>query len=179
MELFESNGSIGRNANEGSRLKQLREMLDQTRKSLGLFTHPRVSVAWQDLNLVFRRVYNPSADLPVNIVGRRIEDFLEDEVHARELTALKQNIMLTRKPYQEVIPVMLSGHKHIFDVNIEPTYDEAGKMDGLITITIDVTDLEEARMRLDEANQRLVKLLDEALGDGPVSRRKRPDASMH
>lgn len=154
-------------------LKKLRDILDRTAKSLESFTHPRVSIAWQDLDLVFQRVYNPSADLTMDIVGRRVEDFIEDKSRARELSALKRQIIETGEPYQEVTTVVLGGKKHIFDMSIEPTYDERGKMDGLITITIDVTDLEEAKERLGEANRRLVKLLDEALGDGPAVSRSR------
>lgn len=157
-------------------MKKLRDMLDQTAKSLESFTHPRVSVAWQDLDLVFQRVYNPSADLPMDIVGRRVEDFIEDAARAQELSDLKRHIIREKKPYQEIIPVELGGKKHVFDVSIEPTYDEHNEMDGLITITIDVTDLEEARQQLNEANQRLVKLLDEALGGGP---RMRSDTRLH
>lgn len=155
---------------KGSRLKHLRKMLHQTAKNLESFTHPRASVAWQDLDLVFRKVYNPSPDLPMDIVGKKVEDFIEDKDRARELNGLKQQIIETATPHHEVIHVTLGGRDHMYDISIEPTYDEQGEMDGLITITIDLTDLMTARRELDEANNRLVKLLSETLDDGPKVR---------
>jgi hypothetical protein len=145
-------------------------MLTQTSKSLDSFTHPRVSVAWQDRELVFRRVYSPIADLPVDVVGKKVEDFYDDKSHAHKMSGIKRQVIESGRPYQDVITVKLGGKKHIFDISIEPTHD-GGSIDGLMTITIDVTDLMEAREQLNEANQRLVKLLGEALDDSPGSRR--------
>ena len=59
----------------------------------------------------------------------------------------------------------LGSKKHILDISIEPTYGDTGNIDGLMSITIDATDIMEAREQLHEANQRLVKLLGEALDD--------------
>lgn len=152
-------------------MKKLQDMLNQTSKSLDSFTHPRVSVAWQDRNLVFQRVYNPSADLPTDVVGKKIEDFYDDKSHASEMSNIKRQVMESGQPFQDVITVKLGGKKHIFDISIEPTLSDDGNIDGLMSITIDVTDLMEAREQLHEANQRLVKLLGEALDDSPGSRR--------
>jgi two-component system, sensor histidine kinase len=147
----------------GDIMRQLRDLLSITAERLDAFTHPRVSIAWQDLDLVYRRVHNPSDDIQGSVVGHRLEDPLEDKEQAAMLTASKRKILETGEPYHEIQPIVLGGQRHVFDVMIEPTYDENGQQDGLISINIDITDLALARERLKEANVRLIKLLDQAL----------------
>jgi len=148
-------------------MKELRDILLRTAKDLEEFTHPRVSIAWQDRDLVYRRVHNPSPDLGQDIVGKKLEDIIGDANQARELTNVKQRVLETGQPFHEVTTLILGGERHILDVSIEPTFNEVGEMDGLISVNIDVTDLVNAREQLAAANARLVKLLDAALGDGP------------
>jgi len=147
-------------------------MLAVTAKKLDAFKHPRVSVAWQDVDLVYRRVHNPSPDVPGNIIGKKLEDVIGDAQQAAQLTAVKREIIRTGTPFASITTVRLGKRDHVLDVSIEPTYDEQGEIDGLISVNIDVTDLMLARERLAEANARLVKLLDSALDTSPAPRRK-------
>lgn len=154
-------------------MKQLRKMLAQTVKNLDAFTHPRVSVAWQDVDLVYRRVHNPSPDLPGDIIGKKLEDVIADPASAERLTQVKRQILKTHEPYASIMTLRLGPNDHVLDVSIEPTYDSTGQVDGLISVNIDVTDLVAAREQLAEANSRLVKLLDNALDGNPEPRRRK------
>jgi hypothetical protein len=138
-------------------------MLTSTARRLDAFKHPRVSVAWQDLDLVYRKVFNQSSDITVNLVGKRLADVLDDPDEVRRLEAAKLKILKTGKPHHETFSTTIAGNRHIFDVSIEPTYDAGGKLDGLISISIEITDLVSAREQLKEANNRLMKLLDQTL----------------
>lgn len=152
-------------------MKQLRDILARTAKNLEAFTHPRVSVAWQDVDLVYRRVHNPSPDLPDDIIGHKLEDVIGDTAEARRLTEAKRRILRTHKPFTSLTKLRLGKRDHVIDISIEPTYDEHGQVDGLISVNIDVTDLVEARLRLAEANERLMKLLDSALDSSTLPRK--------
>ena len=153
-------------------MKQLQDMLEQTARNLEAFTHPRVSVAWEDRSLVYTRVHNPNPDLGMDILGKKLEDILTDKTEVKRLTAEKQRV-LSGKSFHRLEKLHLGGKVHMFDVSLEPTYDDSGAVDGLVSVSIDVTDLIAARQQLTEANARLVKLLGDALGhDGSPRRRK-------
>jgi PAS fold len=154
-------------------VKRLKDMLSSTARTMDAFKHPRVNIAWQDLDFVYRKVHNPSPDIKGPIVGKKLEDLLEDKAQAAQLTAQKQQIVETGKPHNAQIKIVLGGKEHIFDLSIEPTYDEHGEIDGLISTTIDVTDLVMAREQIKEANGRLVKLLDQALRGERAPHRRR------
>jgi DNA-binding protein YbaB len=148
-------------------VKKLKDILNKTAESLDAFTHPRVSIAWQDRDLVFRKVHNPSPDLEGSIIGKTIEDVVKDQPQAKKLSARKRKILETGEPWHDVVQVTLGGNKHFFDVSIEPSYNEDGVLEGLVDISIDVTDLVTAREQLKEANVRLIKLLDDAMHSSP------------
>jgi PAS domain-containing protein len=152
-------------------LKKLTRMLARTAQDLEAIAHPRVSVAWQDLNLVYRRVYNPSPDISTNILGKRLEDVIDDKAKAEQLNSVKREVIRSRRPYHETVKVGFGGRPHYYDLTVEPTYNEQGVMDGLISVNIDVTDLMEAKQHLAEANERLLSLLENTLDQQPGVRR--------
>jgi hypothetical protein len=144
-------------------MKQLAIMLAQTSEALGGVRYPRVSVAWQDLDLVYRRVYNPNPSLGTNIVGKRLDDIMTDKAELRRLTKIKQQVLKTGKPYYESLTIELGGKTHHYDLTIERTTDEQGRPDGLVSVNIDVSDLVKAKQQLAEANERLVQILADTL----------------
>jgi len=145
-------------------VRQLKDILERTTEDLEAFTHPRVSVAWQDLDLVYWRVYNPIPEFAGHIVGKRIEDIVENKEVATELSEAKRKVIETGKSYHQAATIVMGGRSYIFDLSIEPTYDDENQIDGLMTICVDITDLIQAKEHLAKANERLIKLLDDALG---------------
>src|ERR1700683_5363921 len=135
-------------------------MLTKAARNLETFSHPRVSVALENLDLRFIRVYNPSPDLGMDILGKRIEDVLGDSPESRRLTELKREVIRSGKPHSDTLTLMLGRKRHVFDSTIEPTYDETGRIDGVMSVNIDVTDLGQAREQLAAANVRLWKRFD-------------------
>jgi hypothetical protein len=151
-------------------MKKLSDILARTAENLEASAHPRVSVAWQNLDLVYTRVHNPSPDLGMDIIGKRLEDVLDNKTEARRLSEIKRQVISAGKPHAEEVQVTFGGRKRKFDTTIEPTLDDSGNVDGLISVNVDVTDLVEARQRLVEANERLTRLLADALDQSPVRR---------
>jgi PAS domain-containing protein len=154
-------------------MKDLKRMIASAAENLETFSHPRVSVALQNFDLVYVRVYNPSPDLGMDIIGKRLEDIVGDTPEAKRLTAIKRKVIRSGTPHHETTTLPLGRKLHTFDLNIEPTYDESGQIDGLMSANIDVTDLVQARKQLAAANARLVKLLGTAF-DGEPSRQRTP-----
>jgi hypothetical protein len=144
-------------------MRELQDLLTKTSKNLEALVHPRVSIAWQDLDLVYLKVHNPSSDIEESIVGKKLGDVLTDQPEVDRLTKIKNEVIRTGKPYVEIIQIKLGGRTHFYDISIEPTYDEIGDMDGLMSVNIDMTDLVEAREQLKLANARLMGHLDEVL----------------
>jgi hypothetical protein len=137
-------------------MRELNELLNRTAKNLEAFGHPRVSIAWQDLDLTFTRVHNPSPDLGTGIIGKKLSDVMDDQPEAERLSDIKRRVIRTRELYVETICIELGGRKHFYDISIEPTYDGHGKIDGLMSVNIDMTDVMEARAQLKEANDRMI-----------------------
>jgi hypothetical protein len=144
-------------------MRELHDLLAKTSKNLESFVHPRVSIAWQDLDLVYRKVHNPSSDIEETIVGKKLGDVLTDRKEVDRLTKIKNKVIQTGEPYVEIVEITLGGRTHFYDISIEPVYDELGEMDGLMSVNIDMTDLVEAREQLKLANARLMGHLDEVL----------------
>ncbi len=145
-------------------MREVKRMLTRAAKNLETFSHPRVSVALEDLDLKYIHVSNPSPDLGMDILGKRLEDIVHDQPEVQRLTAVKRTVLATGRPYHETVSLPLNGHKaRTFDLSIEPTYDDADNINGLMSVNIDITDLVQARQQLTAANARLVKLLDQAL----------------
>lgn len=144
-------------------MRQLRDILTRTASNLDAFTHPRVSIAWQDTDLIYRRVHNQSDDIEPSIIGRKLDDLMTDKAELKRLTAEKLGVLKTGQAVHTYTTMKLNGNTHMFDTSLEATRNEAGEIDGLVSISIDVTDLEMARKQLAEANKRLMKLLDETL----------------
>jgi hypothetical protein len=144
-------------------LRQLKDILTRTASNLDAFTHPRVSIAWQDTDLVYRRVHNQSNDILPSIIGLKLDDIVTDKDELERLIAEKRRVLKTGRAVQTFTTIELSGKKHVFDTSLEPTRNEAGEIDGIVSISIDITDLETAREELAEANRRLMQLLDKTL----------------
>jgi hypothetical protein len=153
-------------------MKRLSIILAQTAEALEDVHYPRVSVAWQDKDLIYRRVYNPSPDLGMNILGKRLEDLMTNQAEAQRLTAIKQTVLTTGRPHHESIKIELGGKAHYYDLTVERTEDDSGQPDGLISVNIDVTDLIFAKHQLMKANERLTQMLEDTLDStGPSTRR--------
>ena len=152
-------------------MKRISELLESTAEHLQALNHPRVSIAWEDLDLVFRRVFNPNPDLGGDIVGKKLVDILDNPKEARRLTKIKQKVLDTRKEHHEHVVVEFGGSAHTYDMTLQPTFDADGQLDGLMSVNIDLTDLIEAQERLKAANERLLGYLSQTLETTQQERR--------
>lgn len=152
---------------EDTVLRKLSSMLAKAMQNLEAIQSPRVSVAWQDLDMIYRRVHNPSPDIGTNIIGKRLEDILPDKEQARRMNEIKRTVIKTGKPYHDNIQMSFGNGLHYYELTIEPTFAPDGTIDGLTSVTIEVTDLIEAKQQLAEANARLMQILEDTLDAQP------------
>jgi PAS domain S-box-containing protein len=146
-------------------VKELSNILQQTEQLVkaGL-NHARVTVATQDLNFVYTAIYNPHENYRAeNFVGKRMEDFFS-ATEAKHLRAVKKKVLATGQPHHRVIRAQVEGRERHYDATVHPLRNELGETVGLTTVSVDITDFVEAQKILADANARLVKLLDSALG---------------
>jgi PAS domain S-box-containing protein len=146
-------------------LKQLNKYLHSTTDHLdSALSHTRVTVANQDLDLRYTSILNPVSGYGDEVIGKTMSEVHGPEQAAR-LEPLRRKVIKTGKMHHEMVKVKLEGKAELqyFDTSIHPMLDSDGKVIGVSTVAVDVSDLMEARQSLREANERLLKVLDKAL----------------
>ena len=101
-----------------------------------------------------------------NHAGKTDHDWLPMG-EAEKLTAIKRRALTGAKGVREMFKSTLNGGNEgdIFynDIRVEPIFED-GKVIGIYTIAIDVTEFQKALMKLEELNGRLLKHLETQLG---------------
>jgi len=102
----------------------------------------------QDRNLVYtwahnQRLFPPTEDL----IGKTHEQVFPPAIAAR-LTEIKRRVLETEKATRELVEFALPGQKFWFDCTVEPLRDAEGRVAGVTTAAIDVTELREKTIRL-------------------------------
>ena len=142
--------------------KSLRESEDRFHIAL---SGSKITVFTQDRDLRYTWVYNPHPSLsPETAVGKTDADLLPPE-DAAVLTDIKRRVLETGVGERATIRFSVGVEPSFYDIEIEPLYDDAGKIDGLIAASTDITErkrAEEERRKLEEKMQQAQKL--ESLG---------------
>jgi two-component system CheB/CheR fusion protein len=125
-----------------------------------------VSISQQDLNLQYTHFTNSHTGMPgKELIGKTDADWLPKE-EAAKLTAIKQRALAGKSGVREMFKSTLGGSKdsniYYNDVRVEPIL-ENGKVAGIYTIAIDITEFHKALMKLEELNGRLLKHMEAQL----------------
>jgi len=151
-ELAESNVLLKTEIEEHKRTElALRE--SEQRFRLALRNAP-VSVAIQDLDLVFRWAYNQRTIKPEDIVGKTDTDLFIPEDAAR-LIQLKRQVIDTGKEAHEQIWLTMNKRRMFLDLYLEPLRDNTGQITGIGIATVDLTGLKHAEQALIDNEKRL------------------------
>jgi len=114
-----------------------------------------ITVFSQDLNLRYTWIYNPHLYWNLEIVGKSDEEILGKK--AASLTEIKRRVLKTRKPVREEIAIPHNGTPLVFDVSVEPVFDENGHLTGITGTSTDIARLWEITDRLQTARDRLAQ----------------------
>ena len=118
-----------------------------------------VSVWFQDLNLRYTWVHNPSA--PVTnlreIVGRTDEEIFGPE-GAAPLVELKRKALAEGRKVSGQVALVYNGATTHHELSVEPTRDDDGTITGLVCTSVDITPIRKAEEELREAHLQVVEI---------------------
>ncbi len=140
--------------------KQMELELRQTQErfELALSSSPIV-VYTQNTDLRYTWIYNPDPEFPLDTaIGKTDAELLRKE-DAERLMDIKRQVIQTGKGlrHQTIYMTLSRGLVH-YDLNIEPITDEQGKVIGLTSASVDITELRRAQDELRASEQRYREL---------------------
>ncbi len=107
--------------------------------------------AFVDHDLRYRWVHNPHPDFdPESVVGKRDDELLPPE-EAEPLMALKREVLQRREGIRRELRFPRSDGIRVYDMTVDPLYDESGRLVGLTTAGLDVTQQKLANEELAQA----------------------------
>ena len=143
-----------------SEIKDSRSVLEKSLQDSG------VSISQQDLDLCYTQFFNTHPGMASeNLIGKTDGDWLP-ESEANKLTAIKMRALDGKKGVREMFKSTLNGGAegdvYYNDIRVEPIKED-GKVVGIYTVAIDITEFQKALIRLEELNGRLLKHMETQL----------------
>lgn len=125
-----------------------------------------VAISRQDLNLCYTQFFNTHPGMASeNLIGKTDADWLPAS-EAKRLTAIKKRALTGKKGIREMFKSTLNGGDkgdiYYNDIRVEPIKED-GKVVGIYTVAIDITEFQTALMKLEELNGRLLKHMETQL----------------
>lgn len=155
-------------SSEISEIRQARIDLESALTNSGL------SIAQQDLNLRYTQFVNTHPGMPrENMVGKTDFDWLSHD-EATKLTEIKHRALAGKQGVRQLFKSTLNGGDegdiYYNDIRVEPIM-ENGKVMGIYTVAIDITEFQKALMKLEKLNGSLMEHMETMLGSPPDKRR--------
>ena len=149
-------------------MKKLAKLLAGAAEQIDGSLHPRVSIATQNRDMEYTSIYSEEASSTT--LGKRLDMLYQDDEQTKALTEAKRVVLATGATHHGTYTLSQSGQKRVrvYEMTIQAIKDEHGAVTGLMTASVDMTDIYEAQKRLKDANDRLVVLLNQVL-DSPIS----------
>lgn len=123
----------------------------------------RTVICTQDRDLRFTWIHNPAFDLERygDPIGRTDVEVLGAQ-EGGPYMVIKRRVMETGAGEHVVAPLTFHGETRWFDSTIDPTRDASGAVDGVVVVTVDITDLKSTELALRESESRFRLLADSA-----------------
>jgi len=120
-----------------------------------------IVVAQTDAKLRYTWVHNPlSGFLADNPIGKRDDEIAKNR-GSIQLKNLKRKVVASGKGHQEEISFPVSNGFHVYKISAEPLFSEDGKISGVTTSSVDITDLKVNEERLIKAKEELENRVEE------------------
>ena len=132
--------------------------LSEERFRVALKNSP-VMVFNQDSDLRYTWVHNESVlNKGKNMLGKTDTELFPTE-EADRLTQIKARVLVTGTGLRLEISRVVQGHKHVYDLTVEPVRDNLGRIAGITGAAMEVTErkrLEEEILQISELEQRRI-----------------------
>ncbi len=153
-------------------MKRLAKLLAGAADQIEGSLHPRISIAWQTRDMVYTDIY--SVDANPATVGKRLEELYRNDAQTQALAAAKRRVVATGATHHGTYTLTMASRRRVrvYDMTIQAIKNETGEITGLMTASVDMTDIYDAQKRLSEANERLLGMLDQVLDSQLESPRK-------
>lgn len=148
--------------------KKLTKQVERARVDLeSALNNSGLSIAQQDLDLRYTQFVNTHPGMPrENLIGKTDKDWLHPG-EAAKLTKIKQRALDGKQGIRELFKSTLNGGNagdiYYNDLRVEPIM-EKGKVVGIYTVAIDITDFQKALMKLEKLNGSLLEHMETMLG---------------
>jgi PAS domain S-box-containing protein len=119
-----------------------------------------VTLAYQDRDLRYTWLYNAALKLIVpNAIGKTDAEVFAAE-DAAVLIAIKREVMRTGERRRQTVPVRKEGMQRYFDLLVEPDLGADGRIDGVRSAALDITERKAAELAVLDREARLATLAD-------------------
>ncbi|HEY8549637.1 MAG TPA: PAS domain-containing protein [Vicinamibacterales bacterium] len=136
--------------------RTMRDAVEAESRFRRAIAHSPVSVYINDAGLRYTWISNPLPGFSAeDVIGRRDDELLPPET-ARELMALKEQVLATCRPQRRQLDVTIRGVRHSFDLSVQPIPDATGESaEGVMVTSTDITVLKDADEARRESESRL------------------------
>jgi two-component system CheB/CheR fusion protein len=135
--------------------KSLVEELNQVKENYDhLLNLTQTSVYTQDTNLVYISAILKGTDFQSSaMIGKTDKDFYSKE-DAKKLETIKKKVLKTKKPYRDIISLVIRETPRYFDLTVRPIIVDS-KITGIACSSTDITELTQAEKQLEEINKKM------------------------
>ena len=115
-----------------------------------------ISVFNQDRDLRYTWIYNPHLHWADDVLGKTDEEILGAK-KVGVLSDLKKHVLKTGVAVREDVALPQNGRRYVFDMTIEPLFDEKHEIVGITGASIDIARLRELADQLQESTEQLTR----------------------
>ncbi len=109
----------------------------------------------QDINLKHTWIYNQLPNFDVAAIIGKDDYELHANANAKTLTTIKKQVLETGKGSQKEVLLTINGEQIFYDLLIEPIKNDAGKVEGISGVALNITEKVIARKKIEESEQRI------------------------
>jgi len=115
-----------------------------------------ITVFNQDRDLRYTWIYNPQVYLEHDALGKTDLEILGPK-KAAPLSELKKQVLKTGIAVRKDVALPQNGRNYVFDMTVEPLFDEKREIVGITGASIDIARLRELADQLQESTERLTR----------------------
>lgn len=142
------------------RLNVAARTLRQSEERVGIaLRNAHIAISMVDLNLRYTWLYHPFLPDADRYIGQPAESFLAPD-DAAKMNSLRQHVLNTGKGIREELKLVITGQEYFYVILMEPLKTEAGEIEGVTTLGLDITE----RKRIEEKLQALNAALERRAG---------------